>query len=72
MLSVKSIVSLPDEHPPQPYALALALLSAFSIFIVELFAFRIGTAKLKKLGIHHGMSRPLARGDLRAHRRRHS
>jgi len=36
-----------------PYPLALALLSAFSIFIVELFAFRIGTAKLKKLGIHH-------------------
>ncbi|KAF8262618.1 ZIP-like iron-zinc transporter [Lactarius quietus] len=36
-----------------PYPLALALLSAFSIFIVELFAFRIGTARLKKLGIHH-------------------
>jgi zinc transporter 1/2/3 len=41
----------------QPYPLALALLSAFSIFIVELFAFRIGTAKLKKLGVYHGMSR---------------
>nr|AMD82963.1 zinc transporter protein ZIP1 [Russula atropurpurea] len=36
-----------------PYALALALLSSFSIFIVEVIAFRIGTAKLKKLGIHH-------------------
>lgn len=36
-----------------PYPLALALLSAFSIFIVELFAFRIGTAKLKKLGVYH-------------------
>ena len=45
-----------DECLPQPYPLALALLSAFSIFIVELFAFRIGTAKLKKLGFHHGMS----------------
>ncbi|KAI0046478.1 Zinc/iron permease [Auriscalpium vulgare] len=37
----------------QPYALALALLSIFFIFIVELLAFRIGTAKLKKLGISH-------------------
>ncbi|KAI0306097.1 ZIP-like iron-zinc transporter [Multifurca ochricompacta] len=36
-----------------PYPLALALLSAFSIFIVELLAFRIGNAKLKKLGIRH-------------------
>ncbi|THH10716.1 hypothetical protein EW146_g8287 [Bondarzewia mesenterica] len=36
-----------------PYALALALLSIFSIFIVELLAFRIGTAKLRKLGITH-------------------
>ncbi|KAH9056715.1 ZIP-like iron-zinc transporter [Lactarius vividus] len=36
-----------------PYALALALLSAFFIFTVELFAFRIGTAKLKKLGVSH-------------------
>ncbi|KAH9028558.1 ZIP-like iron-zinc transporter [Lactarius hengduanensis] len=36
-----------------PYALALALLSAFFIFTVELFAFRIGTAKLKKLGVRH-------------------
>ncbi|KAH9172991.1 ZIP-like iron-zinc transporter [Lactarius sanguifluus] len=36
-----------------PYALALALLSSFFIFTVELFAFRIGTAKLKKLGVRH-------------------
>jgi zinc transporter 1/2/3 len=28
-------------------------LSSFSIFIVEVIAFRIGTAKLKKLGIQH-------------------
>ncbi|KAH9006712.1 ZIP-like iron-zinc transporter [Lactarius deliciosus] len=34
-----------------PYALALALISAFFIFTVELFAFRIGTAQLKKLGV---------------------
>lgn len=40
----------------KPYALALALLSIFSIFIVELAAFRIGTAKLAKLGIAHGTS----------------
>ncbi|GLB41876.1 putative ZIP Zinc transporter [Lyophyllum shimeji] len=36
-----------------PYALALCLLSIFGIFIVELLAFRWGTAKLKKLGLHH-------------------
>ncbi|THU92720.1 Zinc/iron permease, partial [Dendrothele bispora CBS 962.96] len=38
---------------PQPYALALCLLSIFSIFIVELTAFRWGTAKLAKLGLSH-------------------
>ncbi|KIJ59235.1 hypothetical protein HYDPIDRAFT_170911 [Hydnomerulius pinastri MD-312] len=37
----------------QPYALALAMLSLFSIFIVELIAFRWGTAKLAALGINH-------------------
>ncbi|KAF9218627.1 ZIP-like iron-zinc transporter [Gyrodon lividus] len=36
-----------------PYALALAMLSLFSIFIVELVAFRWGTAKLAALGIKH-------------------
>ncbi|KAG1907573.1 ZIP-like iron-zinc transporter [Suillus fuscotomentosus] len=36
-----------------PYALALALLSIFSIFIVELVAFRWGTAKLAALGMRH-------------------
>ncbi|KAF5383718.1 hypothetical protein D9615_003583 [Tricholomella constricta] len=36
-----------------PYALALCMLSIFSIFLVELIAFRWGTAKLKKLGVHH-------------------
>ncbi|KNZ74568.1 Zinc-regulated transporter 1 [Termitomyces sp. J132] len=34
-----------------PYALALCMLSIFGIFIIELVAFRWGTAKLKKLGI---------------------
>lgn len=38
----------------QPYALALCLVSIFAIFIVELIAFRWGTAKLAKLGKHHG------------------
>lgn len=47
--------SFPFVTKTKPYALALALLSIFSIFIVELMAFRIGTAKLQKLGIHHGM-----------------
>ncbi|KAI5994081.1 Zinc/iron permease [Pisolithus orientalis] len=36
-----------------PYALALAMLSLFSIFIVELVAFRWGTAKLAALGVVH-------------------
>ncbi|KII87477.1 hypothetical protein PLICRDRAFT_55431 [Plicaturopsis crispa FD-325 SS-3] len=36
-----------------PYALAFVMLSIFSIFFVELIAFRWGTAKLTKLGIHH-------------------
>ncbi|KAH7922321.1 ZIP zinc/iron transport family [Leucogyrophana mollusca] len=36
-----------------PYALALAMLSLFSIFIVELIAFRWGTSKLAALGIKH-------------------
>ncbi|KAG1728094.1 ZIP-like iron-zinc transporter [Suillus lakei] len=36
-----------------PYPLALAMLSIFSIFIVELVAFRWGTAKLAALGVRH-------------------
>ncbi|KIM60682.1 hypothetical protein SCLCIDRAFT_1216591 [Scleroderma citrinum Foug A] len=36
-----------------PYALAIAMFSLFSIFIVELVAFRWGTAKLAKLGVVH-------------------
>ncbi|KAG2068736.1 ZIP-like iron-zinc transporter [Suillus decipiens] len=36
-----------------PYPLALALLSVFCIFIVELVAFRWGTAKLAALGVRH-------------------
>lgn len=37
----------------QPYALAIALVSIFFIFIVEIVAFRWGTAKLARLGITH-------------------
>ncbi|KAG6813873.1 hypothetical protein H0H92_006280 [Tricholoma furcatifolium] len=44
---------LGPEWAIYPYALALSLLSIFSIFIVELIAFRWGTAKLAKLGITH-------------------
>ena len=40
--------------PRQPYALALALLSIFSIFIIELIAFRWGTAKLMALDMKYG------------------
>ncbi|KAF7300914.1 ZIP-like iron-zinc transporter [Mycena kentingensis (nom. inval.)] len=36
-----------------PYALALCMLSIFGIFILELVAFRWGTAKLKHLGLRH-------------------
>ncbi|KAJ3527132.1 hypothetical protein NMY22_g9895 [Coprinellus aureogranulatus] len=36
-----------------PYALALCMLSIFAIFIVELVAFRWGTAKLARLGKSH-------------------
>ncbi|KAI6018366.1 Zinc/iron permease [Pisolithus marmoratus] len=36
-----------------PYAFAFAMLSLFSIFIVELVAFRWGTAKLAALGVAH-------------------
>ncbi|KAJ7183916.1 ZIP-like iron-zinc transporter [Mycena filopes] len=36
-----------------PYALALCLLSIMSIFILELVAFRWGTARLQKIGLSH-------------------
>ncbi|GJE90265.1 ZIP zinc/iron transport family [Phanerochaete sordida] len=36
-----------------PYALAIALISIFMIFIVELIAFRWGTAKLAAIGVTH-------------------
>ncbi|EIW79087.1 ZIP-like iron-zinc transporter [Coniophora puteana RWD-64-598 SS2] len=36
-----------------PYALALAMLSLYSIFIVELIAFRWGNARLAALGVKH-------------------
>ncbi|KAJ7278421.1 ZIP-like iron-zinc transporter [Mycena rebaudengoi] len=36
-----------------PYALALCLLSIFTIFITEIVAFRWGTARLAKIGVHH-------------------
>ncbi|KAJ6546055.1 ZIP zinc transporter-domain-containing protein, partial [Mycena vulgaris] len=36
-----------------PYALALCLLSIMSIFILEVIAFRWGTARLQRLNIDH-------------------
>ncbi|KAJ6480886.1 ZIP-like iron-zinc transporter [Mycena sanguinolenta] len=36
-----------------PYGMALCLLSIFSIFILELVAFRWGTSKLEKIGLRH-------------------
>ncbi|KAF9446107.1 ZIP-like iron-zinc transporter [Macrolepiota fuliginosa MF-IS2] len=44
---------LSDAWKTYPYALALCLFSIFAIFIVELIAFRWGTAKLAKIGKHH-------------------
>ena len=38
----------------QPYPLALALLSIFAIFIIELIAFRWGTSKLAAIDMTHG------------------
>ncbi|KAF9786426.1 ZIP-like iron-zinc transporter [Thelephora terrestris] len=42
---------LSDAWTAYPYALALAMLSLFSLFVVELVAFRWGTARLARLGI---------------------
>lgn len=41
----------------QPYAFGFCLLSLFSIFIVELVAFRWGSSKLAKLGLQYGQCR---------------
>ncbi|KAJ3996316.1 ZIP-like iron-zinc transporter [Lentinula boryana] len=42
---------LSEAWSEYPYALALCLLSIFSIFIVELIAFRWGTTKLASIGV---------------------
>lgn len=34
------------------------MLSIFLIFIIEIIAFRVGTAKLAKFGLTHGVLRP--------------
>ncbi|KAF5362167.1 hypothetical protein D9756_002244 [Leucocoprinus leucothites] len=44
---------LSEEWQNYPYALAFCLVSIFSIFFVELIAFRWGTQKLAKLGKRH-------------------
>ncbi|TCD65047.1 high-affinity Zn(2+) transporter zrt1, partial [Steccherinum ochraceum] len=50
-----------------PYALAFALISIFAIFIVEILAFRWGTAKLNKIGISHDPHGHAAGGAHAAH-----
>ncbi|KAK0217742.1 Zinc/iron permease [Armillaria fumosa] len=45
-----------------PYALALCMLSIFSIFILELIAFRWGTKKLAEIGMSHDAHGHLAGG----------
>ncbi|KAF8159587.1 ZIP-like iron-zinc transporter [Crassisporium funariophilum] len=52
-LEALSSPCLAEGWSEYPYALALCLLSIFVIFIVELIAFRWGTAKLAKLGKAH-------------------
>ncbi|KAJ7148397.1 ZIP-like iron-zinc transporter [Mycena crocata] len=52
-LDALSSPCLSPEWSEYPYALALCLLSIFSIFILELIAFRWGTAKLEKIGHRH-------------------
>ncbi|KAK0202767.1 ZIP-like iron-zinc transporter [Desarmillaria ectypa] len=49
-----------------PYALALCMLSIFSIFLVELIAFRWGTKKLAEIGMSHDAHGHLA-GSHAAH-----
>ncbi|KAL4252056.1 ZIP transporter family protein [Abortiporus biennis] len=44
---------LPEGWSKYPYALAISLVSIFSIFIIEIVAFRWGTAKLAALGLSH-------------------
>ena len=54
LASLSAVFSSTYLPHPQPYALAFALISIFGIFIVEIIAFRWGTAKLAKLGLSHG------------------
>ncbi|KAK0501471.1 Zinc/iron permease [Armillaria luteobubalina] len=60
------IFSLPFHDltvaPHQPYALALCMFSIFSIFILELIAFRWGTKKLAKIGMSRDAHGHLAGG----------
>jgi len=50
-----------------PYALAFALISIFVIFVVEIIAFRWGTAKLAKIGMTHDPHGHAAGGSHAAH-----
>ncbi|KAF7293072.1 hypothetical protein MIND_01206600 [Mycena indigotica] len=52
-LEALSSECLAPEWQDYPYALALCLLSIMTIFIVELIAFRWGTAKLTRIGVQH-------------------
>ncbi|KAF9269088.1 ZIP-like iron-zinc transporter [Marasmius fiardii PR-910] len=50
-----------------PYALALCMLSIFSLFVIEVIAFRWGTAKLAKLGARYDTHGHEAGGSHAAH-----
>ncbi|KAI0033907.1 ZIP zinc/iron transport family [Vararia minispora EC-137] len=50
-LGALSSACLSDAWLQYPYALAIALVSIFGIFIAEFAAFRIGTARLKRMGM---------------------
>lgn len=44
---------LSESWSEYPYALSLCMASVLGIFVVELVAFRLGTARLAKLGLEH-------------------
>ncbi|KAF9646231.1 ZIP zinc/iron transport family [Thelephora ganbajun] len=46
---------LPDSWRSYPYVLALAMLSLFSLFLIEVIAFRWGTARLARPSLTQGL-----------------
>jgi len=71
-----------DSWADYPYAFGICLTSLFCIFVIELIAFRIGTAKLAAIGIKdghaytqpggQGLAHPHVHGDDQEHANRRS